>query len=461
VNKNVTPGSVVFAENNKMIEEIDASALMQDELRRTDPNLASASSFLSVLTGGTKRKRSVKESENVTVTETETKVVSTKLAVVQPPSVRYLEKQRTTRIVAAESLLRDELKKINPSMTSVAAFRKAAYGDESLETTDLGARRMIEQEVTTETELVLEEDGHKLKAQAGECHEAELVMSDDAEMSFGDSDEKETGSNGFSGGYASSSDGESVVNRGSRKRPAAESPDQELAETTRKEFPGTMTRSDAGCRIYVPPPEKEEEKGTPTPGVKIAATTAVECVGTTAVEGVGTKGAEGVETTGVEGVTTPTEWNMPASTLFTEPIGGLDAIATTVMTVAGVGTSIDMIPPTSVLTTEGTSTGARWATASMTIASQAAVLLIDPVAVVDFAMAENTDMPNVTGMCETTVPAMNLESISGPQAVTVELVEIGQSTAPAHDPRPEPVVVASELETAATMMPANTQAILL
>jgi len=179
------------------------------------------------------------------------------------------------------------------------------------------------------------------------------------------------------------------------------------------------------------------------------------------VEGIATTGVEGVGKNGVEGVTTMTEWNMPASTLFTKAIGELDATATTIMTVAGVGTTVDMVPPTSVLTTEGTSKGARWETAALITASQAAVLLVETGAVVDFATAENTDMLNVTGTWETTVPAIDLKSISGPQAVTVELVETCQSTAPAQDPRPEQVVVASGLETVATMMPANTQAILL
>jgi len=99
VRTNVTPRSVFLSEYSRMIDEIDASALMQAELRRTDPTLASASSFLSVVTGGIKRKRIVEESEDVPVTEAETKVVSTKMAVVQPPSAKYLEKQRTTGIV--------------------------------------------------------------------------------------------------------------------------------------------------------------------------------------------------------------------------------------------------------------------------------------------------------------------------------------------------------------------------
>jgi len=56
----VTPRSVVLSEFNRMMEEIDASALMQVELRKIDPTLASASSFLSVVTGGAGRKKTRK-----------------------------------------------------------------------------------------------------------------------------------------------------------------------------------------------------------------------------------------------------------------------------------------------------------------------------------------------------------------------------------------------------------------
>jgi len=99
--------SVVLAEYNRMIDEIDSSALVQEELRKTDPNLASASSFLDVVTGGgTKRKRSVKEAGDVPATQGGDVPVATKVVdVLPPPSVKYLEKQRTTRILAAESLI--------------------------------------------------------------------------------------------------------------------------------------------------------------------------------------------------------------------------------------------------------------------------------------------------------------------------------------------------------------------
>jgi len=63
---------------------------------------------------------------------------------------RYLEKQRTSRIIAAESLLRDKPKKVNPSLASVLAFRKAAYGDETMGETESSAGRSIVKEVPSE-----------------------------------------------------------------------------------------------------------------------------------------------------------------------------------------------------------------------------------------------------------------------------------------------------------------------
>jgi len=49
-------------------------------------------------------------------------------------------------------LLREELNKVNPSLASVTAFRKAAYGDESVGETELGAERLLTKEVPIEEE---------------------------------------------------------------------------------------------------------------------------------------------------------------------------------------------------------------------------------------------------------------------------------------------------------------------
>jgi len=53
----VTPRSVVLSDFNKMLDEIEVSEMLQEELRKTDPTLASASSFLNVVTKGAGRKK--------------------------------------------------------------------------------------------------------------------------------------------------------------------------------------------------------------------------------------------------------------------------------------------------------------------------------------------------------------------------------------------------------------------
>jgi len=59
----VTPRSIVLSDFNNMLKEIELSEMLQQELRETDPNLASALSFLNVVTGEKGRKKSVKPGE--------------------------------------------------------------------------------------------------------------------------------------------------------------------------------------------------------------------------------------------------------------------------------------------------------------------------------------------------------------------------------------------------------------
>jgi len=80
---------------------------------------------------------------------------------------------------------------------------------------------------------------------------SEIDVSDDDAMSIGDSGNEGGISENYSG-TGSSSCGESTASRGSRKRPADESPEREPKEISRREFPGNVTRSQGGCRIYVP-----------------------------------------------------------------------------------------------------------------------------------------------------------------------------------------------------------------
>jgi len=208
--------------------------------------------------------------------ETRTGTIGAKITGQRQPTARYLEKQRTTRIIAAESLLRDELKKVNPSLASVTAFRKAAYGDETMGETESSAGRSIIKEVSrekeesllsacskpTEPKLQIEEDESGVETEIVVGDDGGLALSDDAAMSICDSEEDDTGTDGFSRGDRSRSCGESVVSRASRKRAAKESPERELVGTNRKKIPGAVTRSDGGCQIYVPPALLKGVKGS-------------------------------------------------------------------------------------------------------------------------------------------------------------------------------------------------------
>jgi len=187
------------------------------------------------------------------------------------PSARYIEKQRVIRITAAESLLKEELAKNNPSLTSIAAFRKAAYGDESHKKTGQDKEQIVTTKTPTAAVVhsvagptrlstsqtsasILSEVSLGNEANMDVCTGNEVVLSDEEEMSLGESEEEEEEvSDGFSRSDGGSSYCESVTSRGSRKRQADGSPEREPAETTRKEFPWMATRSKGGCRIYVPP----------------------------------------------------------------------------------------------------------------------------------------------------------------------------------------------------------------
>jgi len=307
-----------------MIDEIDSSALVQEELRNKDPTLASASSYLSVVTGGGggKRKRDVKDAGDVPATGMGDKSsLKEAVGVIPLQSAKFMERQRITRITAAESLISDELKKANLSEASLAAFRKAAYEAGGVQEPDLSVE-MREEIVQTREELIfplrvlpiaelaVKGNGRQSKLPEGGVVDTGTVAADEAEMSIDEYDEEQSSSDGSSGSGNSGSDGESVVSRGGRKRTTEESPERELAETTRKSFPGTVTRSDAGCRIYVPPttPKEDGEEskisgGTAVVGdaVESAATDVkaldAECVEMSAVSGVRMTGGERVETT--------------------------------------------------------------------------------------------------------------------------------------------------------------------
>jgi len=167
------------------------------------------------------------------------------------------------------------LAKAEPSWASVATFRAAAGdGEEPGSGEVVDVRRAVREGQPTQSDtpttvntLTMEAPVPCMTAMSQPRAiielqaEAPSVISDDALMSIGDSEEEGSesdGSDGFSHSGSGICRGDSTVSRGSRKRPADESPERELGETSRREFSGLITHSEGGCRIYVPPTEKRD-----------------------------------------------------------------------------------------------------------------------------------------------------------------------------------------------------------
>jgi len=168
-------------------------------------------------------------------------------------------------------LLEEELAKIRPLLSSFETFRAAAYGDDGAEgektadkylateivptlagdapTTDTKICTCATSNPTIATTNVLrvaaKGDTRESETPTREQCKAEILVSDEAAMSVGDSKEEEDESDGFSRSGSSSSLCESIPSCGSRKRPAHESPERELCETSHKGFPGVVSRSEA------------------------------------------------------------------------------------------------------------------------------------------------------------------------------------------------------------------------
>jgi len=332
-------------------------------MMRNDPLLAS--SFLKVLCGGEGKNRTGKDTTDKIVKSTGTVPRISPTIEMPQPSVRVIEKQRAIRIIAAESLLKEELAKDKPVLASVAAFRKMAYSEESRGNIDqdMGPTTTVKEALVAATDVVTEHattptlqtstpgaaggnagDEGNIDLTEGE----EIVVSEEEEMSVSESREEGEGvSDGFSRSDGGSSMCGSVTSRGNRKRYAVESPEREPAETTRKEFPGKTTRSEGGCRINVPTRVVEPTTEAGARGVE--PTTEVGARGVEPTTEVGARGAEFTTGTGVreDGNTTESggggceATTDPNVTLIERTAGtGVQVITSVVHTAVGsVGTS--------------------------------------------------------------------------------------------------------------------------
>jgi len=227
-----------------MLSEIEVSKLLQGELLKIDPSLASASSFLNTVCARETKEKKVKKQGDA-----EIRVKGSALEIMAVPtkvqmSARVLEQQRLTRILVSKTMLEEELAKDVPSAVIVSIL-EMAVGDRGEPTAIVMREKetvlcaMISNPILALTPMIITSEVRAEPAQGVETRmeEGGGEVSDDAAMSIGDSDEEEDGSDGFSRSGSSSSREESTQSRRSRKRPADESPEPDPSEMNRREFP--------------------------------------------------------------------------------------------------------------------------------------------------------------------------------------------------------------------------------
>jgi len=112
IESSTTPRKTILADFNRLIAEVDASELVQKELRRTEPQLASASSFLNIVSGGTSKDKNKLLTDEAldrpayVPTDVSSVVDASRAADValegqSQRESKYAERMRVTRITAA------------------------------------------------------------------------------------------------------------------------------------------------------------------------------------------------------------------------------------------------------------------------------------------------------------------------------------------------------------------------
>jgi len=103
--KIVRKGDLTTLESQRILEEIEISKLLREELKKQDQSLASASSFLNVVCGGTSKDKGSQKTGEIQGKPSGSKVGVIAYLTKEQLEAKYLEKQRVIRIIAAKSLL--------------------------------------------------------------------------------------------------------------------------------------------------------------------------------------------------------------------------------------------------------------------------------------------------------------------------------------------------------------------
>jgi len=244
---------VKYDAKQKMLREIAANQLFQEELAKANLNLVSVSSYMNKVCGIGQGAILLKETAELFIQRgISGKVTSDMLK----QKGTTLEKdgvfaQAETILILSPTTVSAELGEFMGEHNSVVALGEPRNPETS---TILVAGQTCETLVCGITTVTHARDDTSLAndvtVRGGDIvahgiDESDTISLDGTVMSIGRSSSE--------GSTAHSKCGSSVSANETRKRAADESLDREHEGSSRRNFPGRVTRSAAGCRVYIPP----------------------------------------------------------------------------------------------------------------------------------------------------------------------------------------------------------------
>jgi len=220
-----------IANNQRRIRERAVTQLLQEELAKRDPNLASVASFLGKVCG--------------TGVETKELQTAARLAIQKAVSPEVVE--GVTAKGGKEDLSTLE---IVAAVTNVDTVTTAMVecDDSIVPPTDATALDGLTKIAINRAVTVM-----------APCLDVETLMIDESDtVSLADTVMSAGGSSSH-GDQSPSTCRSSVSTNGTRKRLVEVSPERAQEGHSRREFPGRVTRSAAGCRVYLPPVGDERD----------------------------------------------------------------------------------------------------------------------------------------------------------------------------------------------------------
>jgi len=222
----------------KMLREIAASQLLQEELARTNPNLLSVTSFMNSVCGMDRGTRLLKEMAESVIQKDRVEKLAAKASIQKETAgdeAGFIHTFGFPEEIVEGVIGVTTLAEPTPQITEVAPESRVTGASEGAIIAESRGDGL-----NTGDDIV---SGGSVGAPR--TKEADVVSLDDSVMSIGGSSSEDSTDHSTCGSSVSASE--------SRKRAADASPEREREESSRRDFPGHVTRCMAGCRVYIPP----------------------------------------------------------------------------------------------------------------------------------------------------------------------------------------------------------------